>query len=79
MRGARKEIVELFDILKRQRNTIEQVENGFYDGGIKSYNISKEDKVGVPRREEFSFLYKSLEKSKKVVQSNPSDKVVQTY
>ncbi len=76
MRGARKEIVELFDIMKRQRNTIEQVENGHFDGGIKSYNIPKEDKVGVPRREDYPFLYKSLEKSKKIVQSNPSEKFV---
>lgn len=47
--------------------TIEKVEGGLYDGGIKSFSISKEDKQGQPKREEFPFLYKSLEKSKMIV------------
>jgi len=44
MREARREIVDLYEIIKRQKQTIEKVDNGFYDGGIKSYNISRDDK-----------------------------------
>jgi hypothetical protein len=53
MKEARLEIVGLFDLIKRQRHTIEQVEAGAYDGGVKSYNIPKEDKVHFPNREGF--------------------------
>lgn len=67
MRGAKTEIVQLYDIVQRQKQTIDQVEEGKYDGGIKSFSISKDDKQHQPRREEFPFLYKSLEKSKKIV------------
>jgi hypothetical protein len=55
------------------------VDSGHYDGGIKSYYIPKDDKLGYPKREEFSFLYKSLEKSKTIVTSETKDKVLQTY
>jgi len=67
MRGAKTEIVELYEIVKRQKQTIDNVEDGKYDGGIKSFSISKDDKQPQPKREEFPFLYKSLEKSKKIV------------
>lgn len=60
-------MVDLYEIVKRQKMTIEKVEGGQYDGGIKSFSISKEDKQVQPKREEFPFLYKSLEKSKMVV------------
>jgi hypothetical protein len=62
MRQARKEIVELYEIIKRQKLTIEKVDSGYFDGGIKCYNISKDDKLGDPRREDYPFLYKSIEK-----------------
>jgi hypothetical protein len=76
MREARKEIVELYEIIKRQRLTIEKVENGYYDGGIKSYSISKDDKQPEPRREEYPFLYKSIEKSKSIVTDGGKDRAV---
>ncbi len=59
--------MDLFDIMKRQRHTVEQVDKGFYDGGIKSYNIPKDDKMALPRRDEYSSLYKSLEKAKTII------------
>lgn len=54
--------MELYEIIKRQKLTIEKVESGYYDGGIKCYNISKDDKLGDLRREDYPFLYKSIEK-----------------
>lgn len=53
IKRAREEIVELFDTVKRQRQTVEQVDSGFYDGGIRSYNIPKDEKLVFPKREEF--------------------------
>ena len=44
MRGARDEIVQLYEIARKQKQTIENVEEGKYDGGIKSFCISKDDK-----------------------------------
>lgn len=52
-RTARTDIVGLFDIVKKQKQTIEKVENGAYDGGIKSYIIPKDDKQQNPNRETF--------------------------
>lgn len=40
----RKEVVEIFEIIKKQMSTIEMVEQGNLSGGIKSYNIPKQDK-----------------------------------
>lgn len=41
IKQARQEMVELFEIIKRQCETIDQVESGAFSGGIKSFNIPK--------------------------------------
>jgi hypothetical protein len=55
------------------------VDSGYYDGGIKSYNISRDDKQGDLRREEYPFLFKSIEKSKSIVTDGGKDRAVQHY
>ena len=51
MLGARKEVTELFDIVKKQTQTIQSVEEGHFNGGIKSFNIPKKEKQTYPERE----------------------------
>ena len=53
MRSARIEFVQLFEIIKKQTQTIEQVESGHFSGGIKSYNIPKHEKQIYPERDNF--------------------------
>jgi hypothetical protein len=53
MRDARNECVQLFEIIKRQINTIELVESGSLSNGIKSYNIPKHEKQIYPERDHF--------------------------
>lgn len=52
-KAARAEAVVLFDVAKRQRQTIEKVEGGHYDQGVKSYHIPNNDKAAGVTREEF--------------------------
>jgi len=44
MKAARVEITQLYDIIKRQAQTIDLVERGKFSGGIMSFNIPKSDK-----------------------------------
>ena len=53
MRKARNEFVDLFEIIKKQTQTIDLVESGAFNGGIKSYNIPKHEKQPYPERDSF--------------------------
>ncbi|CDW90581.1 UNKNOWN [Stylonychia lemnae] len=59
MKEARNECVQLFEIIKKQINTIELVESGALSNGIKSYNIPKHEKQIYPERDHFQFLEKT--------------------
>lgn len=52
-KAARAEAVVLFDVAKRQRQTVDKVESGFYDQGVKSYHIPVNDKAAGVTREDF--------------------------
>lgn len=52
-KAARNEIVILFGVAKKQKATIDSVENGVYDGGVKSFHIPAEQKVNPLTRESY--------------------------
>ena len=60
----RREIVDLFEKVKAQAQTIQDAESGVFTNGIVSFNIPTKDKPLYPTNETFPFTYKALFKSR---------------
>jgi len=52
-KATRKEIVVLFGVAKKQKATIDSVEKGSYDGGVKSFHIPTDDKINPITRDDY--------------------------
>jgi hypothetical protein len=69
------EMINLYEVLLRQSSILTKVENGGYSSGIKGVNIpiSQKRKVNLPTRQNYSELYKSIEKSKYLFSQNANN------
>lgn len=69
MKEARGEVIQLYQIVKKQAKLISNIENGVYSNGLKSVHIPMLERVVIPERAKMKFLNRSLNKTGTLVGS----------